>query len=499
MADAFSQFEVLVREAISPSVVNLVLPEDDIAWQLTQSMQATRAAGRDLQNAIGSSDSGWFAEWRVRTMRGGLATGGKFGGGTMSQMGADDHLNVGSAADSLYPDPAKAALRSWVAIRMKLKRIQGNYVINKSQLISRMASGAMVEDEVSVAVEDITALIRSLFTNYLYGDGSAVIAKVNNTATITLTKGSSTAVPVDNGTAFRFVMGQRYVAGSDITPANYGSSPRVTTSGSATEPGVFRCIDIDADTRVPYFETEEGFSDVVLDDNDNIMLEGTYDFTAATVNAGTLAANGLESLLISSGNFPGAFHAGSAMAVTDHRYLKSYISGTEGDEEAPTPEVIAEIIDKITDASKAPPNVLIAEKSLWTLYAQLERQGYAQQIVPQGGLFTATGGVAAPQLGHGTASFTQFHSPRVRPGMIVGMASDTWKKFMPFGDMTIQWLYSSGAMAGTESIFHPVMSGRQATQQAQAPFDFYGEYGCDDPRRNFRRVGLSSQRSVSGG
>ena len=499
MADSFDQFELLMREQVSPAAIHLDLPEDDIGWSIMQTMSPVTSAGKDTHNAQGSAANGYFAEWRVRVQRGGLVTGGTFGDMATEQMGADNHLYTGSSVLNPYPDPALAALRSYVAIRMALKRIQGVYAINKDQITARL-SKEPIEDVVGDVVEDITSLVRGLAVNYLYGDGSAMVAQVNSSSNITLTKGSSTAVPVDVGTAFRFVVGQRYVAGSLVSVANYGSSARTVRGGTAADPHVFRCVDIDTDTRQPYFETEPGSAaNVVLQDNDAIMLAGTYDFTAANVAAGTKAAQGFESLLISSGNFPGAVHAGTAMSVTNHRYLKSYVVGDEDNRVSPAPEIIAEVVDKITDASKQPPNAVIGEQSLWTLFSILERQAFAQYPVPQGQQFQANGSVSAPRIAHGTTTFAKFSSPRVREGSIIGLATDTWKKFVPFGDQTIHWLYSSGAMAGTSSVFFPVFSGRQGTAMAQAPFDFYIEFACTDPRRNFRRVGLHSQRSMSGG
>jgi hypothetical protein len=321
----------------------------------------------------------------------------------------------------------------------------------------------------------------------LYGAGTASIAQVNVAAGVTLTEGANTAVTIDGGTAFRFVVGQRYVGGTN-------ADPRVTSAGTAADPAVFRCVDIDTDTRQPLFEPEPGVGNITLADNTHIMVAGTYDFTAASVALGTRAANGFESLLISSGNFPGALKP----ATASHRHLRSYVKGDETNLVPPTPEIVAELIDKITDSGKRPPSVLLAEQSLWTLYSQLERQAGATYPVPQGGAFTASGGVAGPRVTHGEVTFSRLASPRVRPGCIIGISPETFKRFMPLGNKTIKWALAGGGVAGAQSIYGPIRSGRQLSELSDAPFDVFVEFGCTDPRRNFRRIGLYSQRTMGG-
>ena len=486
MADSFDQFELLVREMTSGAVVQADLEGDDVIWNVMDTFDAVDSAGRDTSNALASGAAGWFAEWRMRVQRGGLVTGGTFAGNTPAVMGADDTLFIGQAADALYPDPAQASMRSYESIRMQLKRIQGTYPINRQQILADLATNPI--EKVSVgAVEDIAFLVRSLIEAYLYGSGNATVAQVDNASGYTLTKGTNTAVTVKTGTAYRFVIGQRYVHGSN-------ADPRVTT-GSAANPDVFRCVDIDTDTRQPLFEPEpDTAGTIALADSDHIMVHGTYNFTAASVALGSLAANGFESLLIKTGNFPGALFP----SVTDHRHLKSYVTGDESNLVAPTPEVVSEMIDKITDSNMTPPSVLIAEQSLWTLYSILERQGGATYPVPQGGAFVASGGFAGPRISHGDVSFTRLASAKTRPGSIVGLSPDTFQRFMPLGHKTINWALTGGGMAGADSIFGPVRSGRQLSELSDAPFDVFVEFGCDMPRRNFRRIGLHSQRSMAG-
>jgi hypothetical protein len=89
-------------------------------------------------------------------------------------------------------------------------------------------------------------------------------------------------------------------------------------------------------------------------------------------------------------------------------------------------------------------------------------------------------------------------SPRVRPGCIIGISPETFKRFMPLGNKTIKWALAGGGVAGAQSIYGPIRSGRQLSELSDAPFDVFVEFGCTDPRRNFRRIGLYSQRTMGG-
>ena len=85
----------------------------------------------------------------------------------------------------------------------------------------------------------------------------------------------------------------------------------------------------------------------------------------------------------------------------------------------------------------------------------------------------------------------------IRPGMVLGLAPETWKKFFPSGVGSIMWVVDDAGLAGTSGVFFPVLTngGKQITKVSQAPFEGYGEMGCEDPRANFRRVGFNSQRN----
>jgi hypothetical protein len=113
-----------------------------------------------------------------------------------------------------------------------------------------------------------------------------------------------------------------------------------------------------------------------------------------------------------------------------------------------------------------------------------------------GATFQAAGGVAGPVLSHMENRFQKFSSKRVRPNSILAINPSTWRKFMPMGDRTIHWVYGSGPLSGFNSVYGPVYSGRQLTELADAPFNAYCQFGCTNPRANFRRLGLRAQRDV---
>lgn len=496
MADSFEQFEMLVREAVAPSVIDLVVTGGDVIWSLLDTFHPRDTAGRDTANSLGSGAAGWFAEWRIRVQRGGTATGASFGS-SFDAMGADDNLMMGQAADNLYPDPVNAPVRSYLPIRMSLKRFNGVYPLNIDQIQADLATQP-IESVASGVVEDVVLLVRNIVEGHIYSDGGAALARVDNSANITLTKDSNTKVPIKEGTYNRFAVGQRYVAGSHVTKANFGGSTRTVRGGTAALPARFRVVDVDPDGRDLYCETEPGFSDIVLQDGDDLMLDGMFDFTQTTVDAGSKAIEGFESLLINTGNFPGATYQGSALSVTNHRKLQAFIQGDESNPVNPTPAIIDELSDKMADAGKESVDVVIGEKSLWSLYAQIEREAFSAYPVSQGAAFVASGRVTGPQVGYGDKVFARLNSAKIRPGSILGLTPSVWMKFIPLGDRTIKWLYSGGNQAGASSIFGNVSTGRQATNLAQAPFDFFFQIGCTDPQRNFRRIGINSQRALAG-
>jgi hypothetical protein len=92
---------------------------------------------------------------------------------------------------------------------------------------------------------------------------------------------------------------------------------------------------------------------------DWIVQEGMYDFTSGSEV--DLAPNGIDSLLINSGTYPG-----TGWSVTDYTVLKSFIDDNTTDPENPTPELLAMMADKMQMAGYPAPPVWIANPSVWT-------------------------------------------------------------------------------------------------------------------------------------
>ncbi len=207
---------------------------------------------------------------------------------------------------------------------------------------------------------------------------------------------------------------------------------------------------------------------------------------------------GIESLLINSGTFPGSTSPKfpSGLDVDHHAELKAFITDTSSTPEDPTMESMTILLDKILDIEKAPPTALIGERSLWTLFSQLERDNNTLVQVPMGQTFQAASGVAGPMLSHMEHRFQKFSSIRIREGTVVGINPSTWRKYIPMGDRTIRWVLSNGVFSGAPSIFGPLHDGVQLLETVDAPFDGFVEFGCLDPRANFRRIGLRTQRDV---
>ena len=487
MADSFEQFEVLLRETIDDRVLDLTLDTDDVAWNLMETFMPQSTAGK-----TNDGSAGWMAEWRIRVQRAGRVAGGKFTGNTINTMGTSDLLNMGQAADALYLDPAHSPLRSYLPIRMSLKRVTGNLTVNTQQILADLAS-TPIEQVGGDYIEDAVSLVRLLACDYFWSDGSAALAQVNMAAGASITEtAGGVEVTIDAGTFARFAKGMRIVAGSNVAVANYGSSDRTARTGttSSNPAGVMRVVNIDVENRTIWLESEPGEGTVALSDNDQLMVEGTFDWAGTTVTGSSLAAEGVESLLLDSGTFPGTSF--SVAAISE---LKSFVDGSESSLEYPTPEKLALLIDKITDAGKMPPSVLISEQSVKTLYAQQEREAGAYYSVPQGAGFMASGGISGARFQHGDKVYAWLTSSMVRPGAVVGLSPETWKKFMPIGGKTIRWVMTSPPI-NSNSIFRPVTSGRQLSELHSADFDFFIQFGCTDPRRNLRRIGFYSQRDV---
>lgn len=478
MADSFAVYEMLLREEFGPATIDLTLENDDVIWQIMRTLAAKSTAGR-MTNRAGSSDEntpGWECSWPIRIQRGGRVTGGKFGRSEILMMGPNSDRAMGQTATDLYLDPTKTPKRSSLNVKMKLKRFKGQIVINRDEIEADMAANP-VEDIAFNQIEDAVYQLRRMITAHAWADGTASLAQVDGSGhTIYAAAGSVTAAnsfPLKTGTGMRFVEGQRYVIGTD-------ADPRVQR-GSA-----LRCVEIDNDGR-PWFQVEPGGSNISLTDGDHIMVEENYDFNAASVAAGSLAINGIESLLRNSGNFPGTGHD-----VAKVLKLQSFITDTESSRVLPTPEEFAVIPDQMTHLGIMPPPVAIAQQELWTYAAQLERQSGATYPVPQGAAFTASGGVDGPVLSHAGRTFARLSSAQCRPGAVHGLDPNSFMKFTPLGDRTIKWAASGGPMSGQPSMFLPIRNGNRLTGDSSADFDAFFEMGCENPRLNYRRLGYET-------
>lgn len=490
MADSFAQFETLLKEFISPAVTDLRLKDDDVAWNLIGTFAPETVAGkREYDTGTSDFPAGYEAVFKIKVQSGGRVTGGTFLGNTLTMMGKDTHLPMGQAADGRYLDPRKTALRGFIDIRMILKRIRGSVTQNHQQIMAQLAANP-VEDVASGGVEDATQRFRGYLMNAFYSNGSASIAQVNASGGYTITEtAGGVIVEIDGGSWGRFMKGDLIVAGTN-------ADPRIQAAGAIA--GLMRVVTVDQDNRRIRLQSEPGEGDITLTDNDHLMLDGSYDFTAASVAAGSLVPEGSESLLINTGTFPGSTSPvfTSGLDVDHHTELRSFITDTSSAMDDPTMDAVTILLDKILDLDEDPPTAFIGERSMWTLHAQLERENNALVNVPMGQIFQAASGVAGPVLGHQEHRFQRFNSKRIRPNSLLGINPSTWRRYMPMGDRTIHWVYGRGPLAGIQSIFGPVHDGTQLTELADAPFNGFAQFGCLDPRLNFRRLGLKTQRDV---
>jgi len=489
MADAFAQFEILLREHISPAVTDLEFEDDDPSWNLIGTFQPETVGGkRHWDVSAGDYPPGYEARYEIKVQSGGRVAGGTFSGNTMTMMGKDTHLAMGQGLTGKYLDPRYTPLPGYVEINMVLKRIRGSAALNHQMIMADLATKP-VDQVAGNAVIDATKRVRGYLLNYVYGNGTPTMAQVNNAAGYTITEtAGGVAVAIDFGTWGRFMKGDRIVAGSD-------ADPRVQRAGAINS--CMRVVSIDDDLRTIRLQSEPGEGNISLSDNDHLMLADTYDFTAASVAAGTLTPNGYESLLISSGTYPGSVSPmfQSGLDVAHHTELKGYVS-TSSPQINPTMDALTELLDKIADLRKVPPTAMIAERSIWTLHAELERENQAMVMVPMGATFNAAGGVAGPMLSHMENRFTRFSSSRIRPNCVIGINPTTFMKFMPMGDRAIHWVFGSGPLAGYPSIFYPVQEGAQLTELVDAPFNVYAEFGCKDPKSNLRKIGVNAKRDI---
>lgn len=497
--DAFDQFEMLLREFLSGSVVDLVLQDDDPMWNLIDMMQPWTIGGRRTDNAADPS-AGYEAQWRVRVQQGGRMAGGQFDNHILNMAGPDNSLAMGTTTPGLYLDSLETPLDSWIKVRMILKRIIGDIAQNHQQITAQLASEP-IEDVAARAVENAVSRLRAYIVNYFWSDGTGKVATVDTTGgTVSNVTGEMTGIGFSEGTFARFKKGDQV---QFVKPADPYT---LIVGGGGSTTGKARVVNIDRTTRTVMFQAEEavvnGGNAIVLVAGDIVLLTETYtQYGAGTHATNSLVQEGVESLLINTGDFPGAGPTGAGLDVNFYSDLKAEVRGDVTNPENPTPESVAEIIDTISDGGYAAPEAVFAERSLWTLYAQLERDAGAQYVVPQGAQFNASGGVDAPRIGHMGNSFQRFSSIRMNPGEMDGLALDTWMKFMPMGNKTIMWVYGSGPLAGFQSIFGPVFNvasgggSTRLTEQASAPLNSYCQFGCDTPGRNFRRVGYKSQRT----
>jgi len=493
---SFGQFETLLREFISPAVVNLVLEDDDPVWSLIDTFDPLTTGGRTTGGA-----AGYEAQWKVKVQDGGRVSGQSFAGNTLSQVGKSSHLSVGQTISNLYLDPQDTPLPAWITIKMALKRIIGSVTVSHEQIMAELATKP-IDEVAGNHVMDAVSRVRSLVTNSFWG-GSNTVAQGDNKSSAIMATLTTDPGDIGNGDANRRTYG--LAAGTfakfkkgDMIEVGYNANPGTDTfltQRAGTGSKVAYVVDIDREARTISLECKSGSTITSVTIGDCLVLAGTYVFDGGagfeTDELATRIPHGIESFLASSGTFPG-----TSLDIADYSDLKAFVSGDETALDDPTPEAVALILDKISDGGYAPPEALFAERSLWTLYGQLERESGAQYVVPQGAGFVGSGGVDGPVVQHMGNRFQRFSSTRMRPGSMVGLAPSTIKKYIPLGDKTVHWVYGNGPLAGTSSIFGAVHSSTQLSELADAPFNVYCEFSCDKPGRNFRRVGFKTQRNV---
>lgn len=474
MASSWQAFVTILHEQLSDRTVDMRLPEDDeFTWRILAMIPPERTGGR-AEDSSGANIAGFQAKWNVLLQDPGLATGGNFTGNTVTAMGADSLQYMAMAADALYPDPANAALPSYAQIKMNLKRIRGVLTVDQQRLFADMT--AVGTDK---AIYDYVAggakLVRHLVSSHYWAPGNGALAQVDNDTSVISTGTNRKAIPVKNGRYSRFKVGQRYVFSAD--------SSGITTQKSNS---VARCVDIDEDNRKVIFEVEPGLSDITVADNDWIILEGMYDFTAAA----SLAPNSVESLLINTGVYPGTAYTISA---TNHRRLAARVKGSATKLELPTPEMLADMLNIFEESGRPGPSHIGAESGVWTCYSQIERQGGAVYPVAQGGQFQASGGVSArPVLNIGTKTYETFSSGLCRENCFFGLRPAAQKKFMPVNGETVMWVRGGENANGIPNIFQQLRSGRSLTEMHAAEFDAFCEFGDTEPFNQFRRLGVHS-------
>jgi hypothetical protein len=487
MANAWDQFEILLQEYMAPTAVNLEFEDDDPGWSLMGTMEPVSNAGRRRDKTTSDlNPEGLEARYTIKVQSGGRVAGGTFAGNNMVQMGADSHLYMGQAASAKYLDPAKTPISSHVDVIMELMRVRGSVTINHQQIEADLAARSV--DDVGLEVlEDGTRRLRSYYLNQLYGDGTARIAQVNGAANIL--EASPVEVSIDSGTFARFQMG-------DLVVGATNADPHVQIAGSIN--GYMRVVDIDTYNRTIKLQSEPGEGTIALTDNSWLLLADSYSFGGASHDVNALTTEGFESLIDNTGVYPGTTSTrfSSGLDRANHSYLKGVVVDNSSSMKEPTMALISEILDNILNGGVAPPTAMIAERSVWTLFSILERESHATVNVPMGQTFVGAGGVAGPMLAHMEHRFQKFSSVRIRENAIYGIAPDTWMRFIPLGDRTVRWVLGNGPLAGAGSIFGAIYDGTQLTELADAPFNSYLQFGCKDPRRNMRLLGVKAQRDM---
>lgn len=475
VSDSFEQFEKLLAECGPLGVKKLEFRTDDPIWPLTTNADAVPFAGRRTGGDAG--EVGYEAKWQVLVQRGGRVSGASLRGPSQTRIGGDNAYAIGQSPDALYLDPSTAPLRSHIEIKIALKRFKGTYSQNVQQLVADLMAKP-VEQVAGHAVEDCTMRFRHAWSTLCYSQGNGIIAIADGG--VTIAAASPTAVTVKAGTIFRFMPGERYVATSLSSGSPDGGTAR---AGTINSPGVFRCVGVDLVARTVLLQAEPGEGDITLSDDDAIILEGMYDFVTHT----SFAFPGLEELLIAIGTYPG-----TSYDVANHPMLKALVGGDEDNLELPTPETVALYADQIAEGGLLPPSLLLAERSLFSLYNFLEKNSGAVYNVPQGGTFRASGGTAGPDVTHQEFTFSKAWSSLIRPGTIAGIPPETLLKFMPMGPGLI---WARRLLNGSASIFREVSEGTQLTEMMDAPWEAYGGLGQNHPCRCFYRKGLHSLRT----
>ncbi len=489
VGDAFDQFEMLVRENMDSRVEDLEVRPTDVLWDIVRTMRNVTKLGRDTSS---SPSARYEAKWNVLLQRGGRMTGAPFGQTELTKMGPDSAFIMGMAASGGYPDPVDTPARSWIQLKSYLRKARGSATLNRDQIEAELISDP-VEDVAGGYLEDAVIQVRQLVTALGWGAGDGALGQVTDTS-INVTEASPAWVEVKNGSPFRFMRGWRIVAVKTTT--NKFDTPRTGNGVSARTPSYMRCTGVNPKTMKVGLQSEPGQGTIALSADDYLVYQGMWDFTqsasSATDNTPSLAPNGVDSVLIDSGTFPD-----TAYDVANYPELQAFIFGDDSAPELPEPEIIDEMLDYIAgvESENLPlPPMLVAERSIWTLFRHLERRAFGVQMIDQ--TFRAGGGSEGPAYAYADKPFMRLQSSQCRQGRIYGLAPDTYIRFMP-NDLNIRWAMSQGGMAGFANIFRPVTNGRILTELSAAEYDIWWQLAQTRPNGNCVRKGVYSKRTYS--